>query len=108
MPAPFALPAGPVPADAADVLRILGLAYRPGRLTHVARVPARDGRQASWPSWVPAELVAALSARRRPALAAPGSRGPPSPFRAQRDHCDISRLRQVTRVPASRTGKRSE
>src|SRR5579875_890496 len=63
MPAPFALPAGPVPADAADVLRILGLAYRPGRLTHVARVPARDGRQASWPSWVPAELVAALSAR---------------------------------------------
>jgi DEAD/DEAH box helicase domain-containing protein len=32
-------------------------------VTHVERVPARVGRAAAWPSWVPAELVAALGQR---------------------------------------------
>lgn len=32
-------------------------------LTHVERVPARPGRQAAWPAWVPAELRAALAER---------------------------------------------
>jgi DEAD/DEAH box helicase domain-containing protein len=32
-------------------------------ITHVERVPARVGRPAPWPSWVPAELRSALEAR---------------------------------------------
>jgi DEAD/DEAH box helicase domain-containing protein len=31
-----------------------------GRLTHVEHLPARSGRTAAWPDWVPADLVAAF------------------------------------------------
>src|SRR5690349_16150135 len=34
-----------------------------GPLTHVERVPARTGRTAPWPDWVPASIRAALADR---------------------------------------------
>ena len=34
----------------------------PSPVTHIERVPARVGRPAPWPSWVPVDLVAALGA----------------------------------------------
>ncbi|MGH3463688.1 MAG: DEAD/DEAH box helicase, partial [Kribbellaceae bacterium] len=40
------------------------LAATPGRrdrLTHIERVPARAGRTATWPRWVPAEVIAQLA-----------------------------------------------
>lgn len=36
-------------------------AGRADRLTHVERVPPRPGRTASWPRWVPAEVVSRLA-----------------------------------------------
>ena len=39
-----------------------------GRLTHVERIPALPGRAASWPAWVPAELITAFA---RAGIAAP-------------------------------------
>ncbi len=41
--------------------RILEFGAASGRLTHVERLPARPGRQAPWPRWVPAELVTAFA-----------------------------------------------
>jgi DEAD/DEAH box helicase domain-containing protein len=45
------------PATIEEVLR-LGAAS--GRLTHVEHLPARPGRTAAWPDWVPPDLVAAF------------------------------------------------
>ncbi|MEV4251858.1 DEAD/DEAH box helicase [Spirillospora sp. NPDC049652] len=47
----------PAPLD-----RLLADPTRRGRITHVQRVPARQGRRAPWPSWAPAELVERLTA----------------------------------------------
>ena len=59
MPIPAsALPPHPDPAD--PVARLERLAAQPGhdgRLTHVERLPARDGRPSPWPTWAPAEVV---------------------------------------------------
>jgi DEAD/DEAH box helicase domain-containing protein len=41
--------------------RILRRGADTGRLTHVQQIPARRGRRADWPDWVPAELLAALA-----------------------------------------------
>lgn len=50
---------GPEPAE---VLRLL-LRGRGGPLTHVERIPPRDGITADWPEWVPAQLRQALAGR---------------------------------------------
>ena len=42
--------------------RVLRHGARSGRLTHVERIPARAGRTAEWPAWVPAEVAAAFAA----------------------------------------------
>ena len=34
-----------------------------GRPVHVEHIPARDGRQVPWPSWVPAPVTEAFAAR---------------------------------------------
>ena len=47
--------------------RVLRQGARSGRLTHVERIPARTGRTAPWPGWVPAELAAAFAATGVPA-----------------------------------------
>ena len=41
---------------------ILRRGAQTGRLTHVQEIPARPGRRAAWPPWVPADLAAALAA----------------------------------------------
>jgi DEAD/DEAH box helicase domain-containing protein len=41
--------------------RILRRGADTGRLTHVQQIPARRGRRADWPDWVPAELALALA-----------------------------------------------
>jgi DEAD/DEAH box helicase domain-containing protein len=59
--APQAAPEGPsawVPRGAQAILR-RGAAS--GRLTYVERMPALAGRPASWPGWVPPELVGAFA-----------------------------------------------
>ncbi len=56
----------PLPAPGpAELLRRLGARASAGAdcVTHVERVPARVGRTAPWPGWVPAELRDALHAR---------------------------------------------
>jgi DEAD/DEAH box helicase domain-containing protein len=40
---------------------ILRRGAQTGRLTHVQEIPARGGRRATWPGWLPAELSAALA-----------------------------------------------
>jgi DEAD/DEAH box helicase domain-containing protein len=60
---PVAIPA----PDAPELLRRL-LRGRTDLVTHVERVPARPGRTAAWPRWVPDPLRSALS---RAGIAAP-------------------------------------
>ncbi len=40
-------------SGSAKAARLLADRARGGRLTHVEHIPARDGRAADWPSWVP-------------------------------------------------------
>src|ERR1700729_3842448 len=62
-------PATPAAAPAAAIARgtipaqdrILRRGAQTGRLTHVQEIPARRGRRATWPPWVPPELAAALA-----------------------------------------------
>ena len=56
-------PAGPSPGTS----RILRRGAQSGRLTHCELIPAREGRRADWPAWVPAELTGALAAAGVPA-----------------------------------------
>ncbi len=44
----------------AKAARLLADRARGGRLTHVEHIPARDGRAASWPTWVPGLLTERL------------------------------------------------
>jgi DEAD/DEAH box helicase domain-containing protein len=61
---PAAVPAG-VPADGAGN-RALGILLDDpgaGRPVHVEHIPARDGQEVPWPSWVPAPVAEAFAAR---------------------------------------------
>ncbi len=49
-------------ADAATLLAELRARYADGRITHVERLPPRDGEPVAWPEWVPVELRGALAA----------------------------------------------
>ena len=42
----------------ATAARLLADRARGGRLTHVEHIPARDGRAADWPHWMPSLLIA--------------------------------------------------
>ena len=53
------VPAGPATA-APGALRILERGAQSGRLTHLEHLPARRGRLADWPAWVPRHLTEAL------------------------------------------------
>ena len=55
------------PGASRGVRAILTAGARTGRLTYQTELPARPGRAAPWPDWVPAELVAALNAAGIPA-----------------------------------------
>jgi DEAD/DEAH box helicase domain-containing protein len=55
------------PGSSPDPIRLLRQGARSGRLTHVEHIPARTGRSADWPGWVPAELAAAFAAAGVPA-----------------------------------------
>jgi DEAD/DEAH box helicase domain-containing protein len=56
------VPEDTVPAAAGDArVRILRRGADTGRLTHLHELPARRGRRAAWPDWVPAELAQALA-----------------------------------------------
>ncbi|HWB35403.1 MAG TPA: DEAD/DEAH box helicase, partial [Rugosimonospora sp.] len=55
--------AAPTPDDLLNTLT----RGRADPLTHVERVPARAGRTAPWPEWVPEELVARFAERGVPA-----------------------------------------
>jgi DEAD/DEAH box helicase domain-containing protein len=54
---PPAIVSGTIPAQDA----ILRRGARTGALTHVQEIPARRGRRAAWPPWVPPELAGALA-----------------------------------------------
>jgi DEAD/DEAH box helicase domain-containing protein len=56
---PAGLPDDPAPAGAAAILQ---RGARTGRLIHTEHIPARSGRPADWPDWVPAQLRAAFAA----------------------------------------------
>lgn len=43
--------------------RLLGVASRADRLTHLEVLPRRDAQYAEWPDWLPAEVVAACQRR---------------------------------------------
>jgi DEAD/DEAH box helicase domain-containing protein len=54
---------GPLPGSEDDpAASILRAGADAGRLTYLTRLAGRPGRPASWPAWVPGELVAALTA----------------------------------------------
>jgi DEAD/DEAH box helicase domain-containing protein len=57
---PPAQAAQPAQAETAQA-RILRRGAATGRLTHLQQIPARRGRRGTWPDWVPAELMAALT-----------------------------------------------
>ncbi len=52
-------PAGQLPLAGAQAILRRGAAS--GRLTHVERMPALQGRPVSWPAWVPPEVVGAFA-----------------------------------------------
>jgi DEAD/DEAH box helicase domain-containing protein len=74
---------GPAATDLAiapaDLLRRLSTRADGESVTHVVRVPARDGVQVPWPDWVPQPLLSALSAR-----------GIDAPWRHQREAAELA------------------
>ena len=56
---PAAVPAATAPGTAQAA--ILRRGADSGRLTHLQHIPARRGRRAQWPDWLPPELSLALS-----------------------------------------------
>src|SRR5712691_6152884 len=73
------------PANSADdsrplgVRKILDLGAATGRLTHVERLPERQGRRAEWPGWMPIELVTAF-----------GHAGVPAPWTHQAEAAELA------------------
>ncbi|HEX6932132.1 MAG TPA: DEAD/DEAH box helicase [Streptosporangiaceae bacterium] len=85
-------PAGREPRGAQAILR-RGAAS--GRLTHVERMPALDGRPVPWPGWVPPELVAAF-----------GQTGIVTPWAHQAAAADLARAgRSVILATGTASGK---
>ena len=59
--------------------KVLALGAATGRLTHVERLPERQGRPAEWPEWMSAELVMAF-----------GQAGIPAPWAHQAEAADLA------------------
>ena len=62
---PPSVPSG-APADPVTENRALGILLddaRAGQPVHVEHIPARAGREVTWPPWVPTEIVSAFAAR---------------------------------------------
>src|ERR1700729_345963 len=72
-----AMERGTIPAQD----RILRRGAQTGRLTHVQEIPARRGRRAAWPPWVPPDLADALA---RSGAERPGGRQAPAAGAARR------------------------
>ena len=66
---------------------------RAGRPVHVEHIPARAGREVPWPPWVPAEVIAAFTAR--------GIRAPWSHQALAADHAQASRNVIISTAAAS-------
>jgi len=66
---------------------------RAGRPVHVEHIPARPGREAPWPGWVPAEVTAAFAAR--------GIRAPWSHQALAADHARAGRNVIISTAAAS-------
>jgi DEAD/DEAH box helicase domain-containing protein len=64
-----------------------------GRPVHVEHIPARPGREAPWPSWVPAEVTGAFAAR--------GIRAPWSHQAQAADHAQAGRNVIISTAAAS-------
>ena len=64
-----------------------------GRPVHVEHIPARPGREAPWPSWVPAEVTSAFAAR--------GIRAPWSHQALAADHAQAGRNVIISTAAAS-------
>src|SRR5712691_4956639 len=73
------------PANSADdsrplgVRKMLDLGAATGRLTHVERLPERQGRRAEWPGWMPIELMTAF-----------GHAGVPAPWTHQAEAAELA------------------
>jgi DEAD/DEAH box helicase domain-containing protein len=66
---------------------------RAGRPVHVEHIPARAGREVPWPPWVPAEVIAAFTAR--------GIRSPWSHQALAADHAQAGRNVIISTAAAS-------
>ena len=66
---------------------------RAGRPVHVEHIPARPGREAPWPPWVPAEVIGAFAAR--------GIRAPWSHQALAADHAQAGRNVIISTAAAS-------
>ncbi len=66
---------------------------RAGRPVHVEHIPARAGREVPWPPWVPAEVIAAFTAR--------GIRAPWSHQALAADHAQAGRNVIISTAAAS-------
>ncbi|MFZ0323227.1 MAG: DEAD/DEAH box helicase [Actinomycetes bacterium] len=60
--------------------RLLAAPGRAARVTHVERLPAREGQTSSWPSWLPAPFIEALAAS-----------GIEAPWTHQREAAELAR-----------------
>ncbi len=91
-------PAGPVThaPGSGSGNRALGILLdetQAGRPVHVEHIPARAGREAPWPSWVPAEVTGAFAAR--------GIRAPWSHQAQAADHAQAGRNVIISTAAAS-------
>jgi DEAD/DEAH box helicase domain-containing protein len=80
----------PIPPAAGE---ILGAGARSGRLTHLERVPAAEGRRVGWPGWAPPEVTKAFEAA--------GVPGPWAHQAAAADHAAAGRNVIISTSPAS-------
>jgi DEAD/DEAH box helicase domain-containing protein len=94
-PLPPAGPATRAPGTGAGhrALGILLDETQAGRPVHVEHIPARAGREAPWPSWVPAEVTGAFEAR--------GIRAPWSHQAQAADHAQAGRNVIISTAAAS-------
>jgi len=81
--------------SAGELLAALRARYGDGRITHVERLPARTGRTAPWPAWVPEPLRQALA-----------ERGVSAPWQHQAEAADLAwQGRHVVVATGTASGK---
>ncbi|HYK34176.1 MAG TPA: DEAD/DEAH box helicase [Streptosporangiaceae bacterium] len=81
--------------DGAGVRRILDQGVASGRLTHVERLPERQGKRVPWPGWVPADVMKAFA-----------QVGIPGPWEHQAQAADLAHAgRNVIMATGTASGK---